>query len=91
MERILLKLYITGYTPRSERAIKNLRQICEEELNGEYELLIIDILKHPQLADDEKILATPLLIKELPPPLMRIIGDLSNVEKVLFGLDLIRK
>jgi circadian clock protein KaiB len=83
----LLKLYVTGKTPRAEKAIANLRRICEEELQGKYELQIIDVLEHPQLADDEKILATPTLIKRLPPPLRRVIGDLSDKEKVLLGLD----
>jgi circadian clock protein KaiB len=88
MNKYLLKLYITGLTPRSERAIANLRRICEEELASQYEMVIIDILERPQLAEDEKILATPMLIKQLPPPLRRIIGDLSDAEKVILGLDL---
>jgi circadian clock protein KaiB len=83
----ILKLYVTGRTPRAEKAIANLRRICEEELHGQYELNIIDVLEHPQLAEDEKILATPTLIKRLPPPLRRVIGDLSDKEKVLLGLD----
>jgi len=83
----LLKLYVTGQTPRSEKAIANLRRICDEELHGQYEMQIIDVLQHPQLAEDEKILATPTLIKRLPPPLRRVIGDLSDTEKVLLGLD----
>jgi circadian clock protein KaiB len=88
MGKFLLKLYITGQTPKSERAIANLRRICEEELGGQYELFIIDVLEHPQLAEDEKILATPSLCKELPPPIRRIIGDMSDTEKTLLGLDL---
>ncbi|HEY7912376.1 MAG TPA: circadian clock protein KaiB [Blastocatellia bacterium] len=88
MNKYLLKLYITGRTPRSERAIANLQRICEVELAGQYEMTIIDILERPQLAEDEKILATPMLIKQLPPPLRRIIGDLSDTERVIFGLDL---
>jgi circadian clock protein KaiB len=84
----LLKLYVTGKTPRTEQAIANLRRLCEEELQGRYELQIIDVLEHPQLAEDEKILATPTLIKRLPPPLRRVIGDLSDRDKVLLGLDL---
>ncbi len=88
MQKYLLKLYITGQTPRSQRAIANLRRICEEDLKGEYELVIIDVLERPQLAEDEKILATPTLVKELPVPIRRIIGDLSNTEKVLIGLQL---
>lgn len=84
-----LKLYITGHTSRSERAVRNLNEICEKELKGRFEVVVIDILEQPHLAEDEKILATPTLIKELPPPLRRIIGDLSNKEKVLLGLDLV--
>jgi len=89
MSRYLLKLYITGQTPRSERAIANLRRICDEELGGQYDMTVIDILERPQLAEDEKIIATPALIKQLPPPLRRIIGDLSDTDKVLLGLDLL--
>jgi circadian clock protein KaiB len=88
VNRITLKLYVTGNTPRAERAIANLRRICEEELGGKYQMLIIDVLERPQLAEEEKILATPTLIKSLPPPLRRIIGDLSDTEKVLLGLDI---
>ena len=86
--KFALKLYVTGRTPRSETCIANLREICERELPDQYDLVIIDILERPQLAEDEKILATPTLIKELPPPIRRIIGDLSDIEKVLLGLDL---
>ena len=88
MNKFLLKLYITGQTPRSERAIVNMRHICEQEWHGQYELVIIDVLERPQLAEDEKIMATPTLIKELPPPLRRVTGDLSDTRKVLLGLDL---
>ena len=86
--KYVLKLYVTGKTPRSERAIANLRRICDTDLNHQYELTIIDVLERPHLAEDEKILATPTLVKELPPPLRRIIGDLSEKESVLIGLDL---
>ncbi len=86
--RFMLKLYITGQTPRSRSAIANLRRICEEELGGQYELSIIDVLERPRLAEDERILATPTLVKELPPPIRHIIGDLSDTEQVLLGLDL---
>jgi circadian clock protein KaiB len=86
--KYIIKLYITGQTPRSLRAIENLRRICDEELRGEYELAVIDVLERPQLAEDEKILATPMVGKELPPPIRRIIGDLSDTERVLLGLDL---
>ncbi len=88
MNKVLLKLYVTGQTPKSERAIVNMRRICEGELEGQYELVIIDVLERPQLAEDEKILATPTLTKELPLPLRRIIGDLSDSDKVLLGLDI---
>ena len=85
-----LKLYISGRTPRSKRAIANLRRICKEDLGGRYRMVITDVLEEPELADDQKILATPTLIKELPLPLRRIIGDLSDKEKVLIGLDVSR-
>jgi circadian clock protein KaiB len=84
----VLKLYVTGATPRANLAIANLRRICDEQLHGDYELQIIDVLKEPQRAEDERILATPTLIKQLPPPLRRVIGDLSDSEKVLLGLEL---
>lgn len=90
-DKYVLKLYVTGKTPRTERAIANLRRLCEEELDECYELQVIDVLDHPQLAEDERILATPTLIKQLPPPLRRVIGDLSDKEKVLLGLDLHRR
>jgi circadian clock protein KaiB len=84
----LLKLFVTGASTRSGTAIANLNRICEQELAGQYKLEIIDVLVHPELAEDEKILATPTLIKSLPLPLRRVIGDLSNTEKVLLGLEL---
>lgn len=86
MIKIVLKLYVTGRTSRSENAIKNLQKLCEEDFENDYELDIIDVLQNPQLAEDEKIMATPILIKKLPLPISRIIGDLSNREKVLLGL-----
>lgn len=89
MSKFTLKLYITGNTPRAERAIANLRRICDDELQGQYEMIVIDVLERPQLAEDEKILATPTLIKQLPPPLRRIIGDLSDTDQVLLGLDIL--
>ena len=88
MNEFLLKLYITGQTVRADRAIASLRRICERELGGQYKMVVIDILERPQLAEAEKILATPTLIRELPSPLRRLIGDLSDTEKVLLGLDL---
>ncbi|HEX3866052.1 MAG TPA: circadian clock protein KaiB [Gemmatimonadaceae bacterium] len=83
----LLKLYVTGTSPRAELAVTNLRRICEHDLNGRYELQVIDVVAHPQAAEDAKILATPTLVKLLPPPLRRVIGDLSDRERVLLGLD----
>ncbi|MDY6994287.1 MAG: circadian clock KaiB family protein [Pseudomonadota bacterium] len=90
MSLTILKLYITGHTARSEQAVANLRALCEQQLAGHYELIIIDVLEHPELAEQEKILATPTLIKKMPLPLRRVIGDLSNTDKVLMGLDLSR-
>ena len=90
MNECLLKLYVAGKTPRSERAIANLRQLCEQTTSPglSYRVEVIDVLEHPQLAEEGRILATPTLIKELPLPIRRVIGDLSNTEKVLLGLDL---
>lgn len=87
----LLKLYITGHTPASVRAVDNLKRICEIELEGKYELRIIDILKEPGEAEKDKIVATPTLIKELPPPIRTIVGDLANKEDVLFELELLKQ
>jgi len=87
LSRYLLKLYVTGASARTSTAIANLRQICEKELAGQYQLEIIDVLESPHLAEDDKILATPTLIKSLPLPLRRVIGDLSDREKVLMGLE----
>ncbi|HJQ09529.1 MAG TPA: circadian clock KaiB family protein [Gemmatimonadaceae bacterium] len=78
---------MTGSSPRTRTAIENLNRICAQELDGRYELEIVDVLEHPQRAEDERILATPTLIKQLPPPLRRVIGDLSDKEKVLLGLE----
>jgi len=83
----VLRLFVTGTSPRAEVAVANLRRICEQELQGRYELQVIDVLEQPQLAEDEKVLATPTLIKQLPPPLRRVIGDLSDKDKVLLGLE----
>lgn len=85
---IQLRLYVTGQTARSHQAIDNLRTILEHDFPKQYELEVIDVLKHPQLAEDEKILATPALVKKLPLPVRRAIGDLSDREQVLLGLDL---
>ena len=87
-ERYTLRLYVTGTTPRSNRAIVNIRKICEEHLAGRYELEVIDIYQQPILAEGEQIIAAPTLIKSLPLPLRRFIGDMSNTERILVGLDL---
>jgi circadian clock protein KaiB len=87
LTQYLLRLFVTGASPRTGTAIANLNRICEQELEGKYQLEIIDVLEHPEVAEDEKILATPTLIKSLPLPLRRVIGDLSNTEKVLLGLE----
>ena len=89
-DKYLLRLYVTGTTNRSLLALTNLKKICEEYLEGRYELQVIDLYKMPGLAKDEQIIAAPTLIKKLPLPFRRIIGDMSNEEKVLLGLDLKR-
>ena len=83
----VLRLYITGTTPQSARAISNIRKICEENLDGRYELEIVDISLHPTLAKGEQIIAAPTLIKKLPLPLRRFIGDMSQTNRILLGLD----
>lgn len=87
MTKFKLRLYITGRTSQSQRAIDNLRSLCESELEGAYEVEVIDVLEHPAMAEREKILATPTLVKRLPEPVRKIIGDLSDRDKVLLGLD----
>lgn len=87
-DKYILRLYVTGATSRSTLAISNLKKICEEYLEGRYVLEVIDLYKNPHLAKDEQIIAAPTLIKKLPLPFRRIIGDMSNKEKVLCGLDL---
>ena len=87
-EKCLLRLYVAGTTPQSTRAILNMQQICEEYLEGTYQLEVIDIYQRPQLAKDEQIIAVPTLVKKLPLPLRRVIGDFSDSERVLVGLDL---
>ena len=82
----VLKLYVAGRTPTSESAVRVIRRLCAEELRNEFELVVIDVLENPQAAEDERILATPTLIKESPPPIRRIIGDLSDCAKVLENL-----
>ncbi|MGF1479310.1 MAG: circadian clock KaiB family protein [Cyanophyceae cyanobacterium] len=88
MSKLLLKLYVTGQSSRSGQAISNLHRICEEEFPDQYEIIVIDVLKEPQLAEEDKVLVTPTLIKQLPPPLKRLIGDLSDKQKVLLGLNI---
>src|SRR5688572_17757897 len=86
--RYLLKLYIVGTTPRSSRAIVNIRKICDEHLAGRYDLEVVDVLRNPALAAGEQIIAAPTLIKKLPLPLRRFIGDMSETDRILLGLDL---
>ena len=88
-QSVTLRLYITGQTPRSQRALTNLRRVCEEKLEGRYQVVVVDVLEQPQAAEEAKILATPTLIKELPPPVRRIIGDLSAIEDVLVALEIV--
>lgn len=87
-QRYVLRLYVTGMTLRSTEAFATIKALCEERLQGRYELEVIDIYQHPQLAIDEQIIAVPTLVKKLPAPLRRLVGDLSNVDRVLSGLDL---
>jgi circadian clock protein KaiB len=88
LSRIELRLYVAGETPRSVAALANLRRLCEERVQGKYNLEVIDLLKHPKLAGGDQILAVPTLVRRLPAPMRKIIGDLSNREKLLIGLDL---
>jgi circadian clock protein KaiB len=90
-ERYLLRLYVSGMTPRSSAAIERTKAICEEHLHGRYELEVIDIYQQRDLARSDQIVAVPTLIKRLPPPLRRLVGDLSDKERVLIGLDLRRR
>ncbi len=83
-----LRLYVAGQTPNSMRAFVNLKKICEEYLAGQYRIEIVDLLVNPQLAKGDQILAVPTLVRKLPVPVRKIIGDLSNTERVLIGLDL---
>jgi circadian clock protein KaiB len=88
-DRWVLRLYVAGETPKALTALKNLRSICEEQLRGKYHIEVIDLLTNPRLARDNQILAVPTLVRKLPLPVRKIIGDLSNAERVLVGLDLI--
>ena len=83
-----LRLYVAGQTPKSVAAFANLKKICEEHLAGQYHIEVIDLLKKPQLASGDQILAIPTLVRKLPEPIKKIIGDLSNTERVLVGLDM---
>ena len=83
----ILRLYVAGQTPKSLAAFANLKRICEEHLAGQYEIEVVDLLENPQLAAGDQILAIPTLVRQLPPPVRKIIGDLSNTERVLVGLD----
>lgn len=87
LPKYLLKLYVAGSSARATTAIENLRRICDQDLHGEYGLEIIDVLEHPEAAEQDRVLATPTLVKQLPPPIRRVIGDLSDREKVLLGLE----
>jgi len=87
-ERYVLRLYVTGSTPKSSKAIQNIRALCEEHLQGRYDLEVIDIYQQPVLARGEQIIAAPTLIKKLPAPLRKVVGDLSDSDRVLMGLDL---
>ena len=90
-QKYVLRLYVSGITPRSTRAIENIRKICEENLKGRYELEVIDIFQQPEAARSEQIIAAPTLIKKLPLPLRKFIGDLSNTERILVGLEIKEK
>lgn len=89
-DKFILKLYVAGQTQKSVLAFSNLKKICEEHLEGKYIIEVIDLKENPGLAKEDSILALPTLVKHLPPPLKKIIGDLSNTEKVLAGLDLVK-
>lgn len=86
--KYVLRLYVTGMTPKSTQAITNVQKLCEKHLAGRYELKVIDIYQQPKLAKGEQIIAAPTLIKKLPPPLRRLIGDMSDTERFLVGIDL---
>jgi circadian clock protein KaiB len=87
----VLRLFVTGMTPRSTDAIARIKAICEEHLNGQYELEVVDIYQQPDVAKGEQIVATPTLIKKLPAPLRRLVGDLSDKQRVLLGLNITAK
>lgn len=88
-DAFLLRLYVAGQTPKSMTAFANLKNICEEYLAGQYKIEVVDLLENPKLARGDQILAIPTLVRKLPEPVRKIIGDLSNTERVLIGLDLL--
>ena len=90
MRKYKLKLFVTGQTSRSQHAIRNLRRLCDEDLPDQVDLTVIDVLERPQLAEDARVIATPTLIKETPPPARRIVGDLSDTTNLLVGLDIMK-
>jgi circadian clock protein KaiB len=87
-EKWLLRLYTAGQTPKSLTALENLKRLCDEHLAGRYRIEVVDLLKNPRLAKDDQIVAIPTLVRQLPPPLRKIIGDLSDTERALVGLQL---
>ncbi|HEX5111197.1 MAG TPA: circadian clock KaiB family protein [Saprospiraceae bacterium] len=87
-EKFELRLYIAGQTPKSVTALKNITKYCKEHLHGKYSIEVIDLLKNPQLAEGDQIFAIPTLVRKVPEPIRKIIGDLSNEEKVLVGLNI---
>jgi circadian clock protein KaiB len=89
--KYILRLYVSGSTPKSALAVENIKRICEQHLKNRYDLKVIDVYQQPNLARDEQIVAVPTLIKRYPPPLRRLFGDLSDLKKVLFGLDLVTR
>jgi circadian clock protein KaiB len=84
-----LRLYVAGHTPKSLTAFANLKRLCEERLKGRYAIEVVDLIEQPRLAKDDQILAIPTLVRKLPPPVRKMIGDLSNTERVLVGMDLL--
>jgi len=84
-----MRLYVAGQTPKSLAAFSNLKQLCDQHLTGRYQIEVVDLLKQPQLAQNDQIVALPTLVRKLPEPIKRVIGDLSNLERVMIGLDLL--
>ena len=89
--KYILRLYVLGSSTRSLRAVHNLKKICEENFPNDYELEVIDVYKHPELAREEQVIAVPMLVKKLPAPLRKFVGDLSNTQKILVGLDIYQR